>query len=136
MLYRTCNIKANPVLNDAMDKGLLPATIFVDIKKAFDSISHKILLSKLHNCGGIGQASLQIQSYLKDRKQIFDANGYISDEENLSNAVGVPQGSILGPPSVGPYNTRCPLSKLPVPFIVSERSRFSPKNVITNYWNT
>ena len=41
-----------------------------------------------------------------------------------------------GPPSVRPYNTRCPLSKLPVPFIVSERSRFSPKNVITNYWNT
>ena len=41
-----------------------------------------------------------------------------------------------GPPSVRPYKTRCPLSKLPVPFIVSERSRFSPKNIITNYWNT
>jgi len=41
-----------------------------------------------------------------------------------------------GPPSVRPCNTRCLLSKLPVPFIVSEWSRFSPKNVITNYWNT
>ena len=41
-----------------------------------------------------------------------------------------------GPPSVRPYNTRCPLSKFPAPFIVSEWSRFSPKNVITNYWNT
>ena len=41
-----------------------------------------------------------------------------------------------GPPSVRPYTTRCPLSRLPVPFIVSERSRFSPKNIITNYWNT
>ena len=40
-----------------------------------------------------------------------------------------------GPPSVRPYNTR-PLSKLPVPLVVSERSRFLPKNIITNYWNT
>ena len=78
-----------------MDKGLLPATIFVDIKKAFDTISHKILLSKLPNCSVRGQASLLIESYLKDRKQILNANAYISDEENLSNAVGVPQGSIL-----------------------------------------
>ena len=41
-----------------------------------------------------------------------------------------------GPPSVRPYNPRCPLTKLPVPFIVSERSRSSPKNVISDYWNT
>ena len=78
-----------------MDKGLLPARIFVDIKKSFDTIYHKILLSKLHNCGVRGQASLRIESYLKDRKQILDANDYIFDEENLSNAVGFLRGPYL-----------------------------------------
>ena len=77
------------------NRGLLPATIFFDIKKVFASISHKILLSKLHNCGVRGQTSLLIESYLKDRKQILDANAYISDEENLSNTVEVSQGPYL-----------------------------------------
>jgi len=70
-------LKLTQFLNDAMNKGLLPATIIVDIDKAFDTISHKILLSKLHNCDVRGQVSLLIDSYLKDRKQILDTNGYI-----------------------------------------------------------
>ena len=44
-----------------------------------------------------GQASLLIESYLKNRKQILEMNGYISNEKNLSNAVGVPQGFMAGP---------------------------------------
>ena len=70
--------------------------IFLDLSKAFDTIDHTILLSKLyHYC--IRGISLQwLKSYLGNRKQQVQINNMLSTKiHTITN--GAPQGSVLGP---------------------------------------
>ena len=69
--------------------------IFCDISKAFDVISHDILLKKLNTYGIRGNVNNWFRSYLSDRKQFVDIDGHSSSHVNMQ--CGVPQGSILGP---------------------------------------
>ena len=69
--------------------------IFIDLKKAFDTVNHSILLSKLNHYGVRGKAYDWFHSYLSNREQFLCINGHNSD--SLSITCGVPQGSILGP---------------------------------------
>ena len=70
--------------------------IFLDLSRAFDCVSHSILLRKLECVYGFDHCSLSlIKSFLSDRFQRVNCNGKISD--NLQVERGVPQGSILGP---------------------------------------
>ena len=64
------------------------------LKKAFDTIDHKLLLTKLENYGNRCVAYDWIKSYLCERKQYVSVNSCNSDAINV--ACGVPQGSILG----------------------------------------
>ena len=69
--------------------------IFLDFRKAFDTVNHKILLQKLEYYGVRGIALKWMQSYLCDRYQYVLYNG---EKSNLCQSeYGVPQGSILGP---------------------------------------
>ena len=78
-----------------MDNGKVTVAIFVDLKKAFDTVDHAILLSKL-NDNGVRELELKwFESYLSGRKQATKIDGTTSDFANVS--VGVPQGSILAP---------------------------------------
>ena len=78
-----------------IDKGLLNGIIFLDLKKTFDTIDHKLLLHKL-KLYGVCKSSLNwFSSYLKERKQKTFANGVLSDSCTIK--CGIPQGSILGP---------------------------------------
>ena len=78
-----------------MDNGNLSAVVFLDIRKAFDTVDHTILLQKL-NCYGIqGDSAKLLESYLTNRMQCCSVNGHISPLEIIK--CGVPQGSILGP---------------------------------------
>ena len=78
-----------------LENKLSALGIFVDLRKAFDTIDHGILLKKIEYMGVRGIALKWVASYLNNRKQ------YVSFlSENSSNAdvvCGVPQGSILGP---------------------------------------
>ena len=78
-----------------LDKGKYCAGVFVDLKKAFDTVDHNMLLQKLDYYGIRGIANECSCSYLKKRKQ------FVSIENNMSSVkeilTGVPQGSILGP---------------------------------------
>ena len=77
-----------------MDKGETTAIILIDLSKAFDSISHDLLLMKL-KCYGLSDNALKLmESYLKDRKQRVKISSTYSEWANVN--CGVPQGSILG----------------------------------------
>ena len=67
----------------------------MDLSKAFDTIDHEILFSKLSFYGLSHSAVSLIRSYLSDRKQFVVYKGIPS--EFLPIKLGVPQGSILGP---------------------------------------
>ena len=69
--------------------------IFIDSAKAFDSVSHRILLSKLEHYGVRGNAIRLIKSYLTNRMQYIESNEQTS--KMLPITIGVPQGCVLGP---------------------------------------
>ncbi|XP_068759670.1 fibronectin type III domain-containing protein-like [Montipora capricornis] len=78
-----------------MDKGMIVGAIFVDFKKAFDSISHNILSLKLQAIGLSGNLHEWLMDYLKDRFQYTVVNGHPSNLDEVKH--GIPQGSLLGP---------------------------------------
>ena len=82
-------------LNYEMDKNRTPTNIYLDLSKAFDSLSHYILLNKLQHYGLCDVALNLLKSYLTNRKQFVQYNEHSSDMKYSHN--GVPQGSILGP---------------------------------------
>ena len=78
-----------------MNKELFTGVLFLDLKKAFDTVDHSILLAKLEKYG-IQECSLEwFKSYLKGRKQVCSINGKKSSAKDIK--YGVPQGSNLGP---------------------------------------
>ena len=82
-------------LNYKMDKRRTPVNFYLDLSKAFDSLSHYILLDKLQHYGLCDVALNLLKSYLTNRKQFVQYNEYSSDMKYSHN--GVPQGFILGP---------------------------------------
>ena len=82
-------------ITDKLDNNKIAFNIYIDLSKAFDTINHSILLSKLHYYGIRNTALALIQSYFPNRKQYCDFIG--TDSSMLPIHKGVPQGSILGP---------------------------------------
>jgi hypothetical protein len=82
-------------VTSALNKKQHTIAIFCDIKKAFDTVDHKILLRKLSNIGVRGIELKWFESYLSNRKQFVNIGS--SNSCLLEILLGVPQGSILGP---------------------------------------
>ena len=78
-----------------MDNGLINGVVFLDLKKAFDTVDHGILIKKLEFYGIKNNTLRWFTSYLSDRKQICKVGMSVSNSENITT--GVPQGSNLGP---------------------------------------
>lgn len=79
----------------ALDKGKLVIGVFLDFKKAFDTVNYDILFQKLDRYGIRGTALYWLKDYLNNRMQYVSFNHV--DSTQLSLKCGVPQGSILGP---------------------------------------
>ena len=82
-------------LTKPLDKGHIAITILLDLKKAFDTVDHRILLRTLYAYGIRGALLKWFKSYLTGRTRYFAFNGINSDIHYVK--CGVPQGSILGP---------------------------------------
>ena len=79
---------------------------FFDFQKAFDCVSHEVLLNKLEKDFGIqGTLATWLHSYLKERRQYTVINNIASDLSGVST--GVPQGSVLGPTLFTLYTCVC-----------------------------
>ena len=76
------------------DKNLTGA-LYIDLRKAFDTVSHSCLLSKLPYYGISGVEHKWISDYLFNRKQYVTFNNIQSEPESITHRI--PQGSILGP---------------------------------------
>lgn len=83
------------LITDEVDKKNKCVTVFLDLKKAFDTISVPILVRRLESIGIRGTALSLFESYLQDRTQAVKIDKYCSNEQYIS--FGVPQGSVLGP---------------------------------------
>ena len=82
-------------INSSFEKNNFTLGVFIDLSKAFDTVDHHILISKLENYGVNGNNLRWFQSYLKNRKQYLNFNNKITTLSQIT--CGVPQGSILGP---------------------------------------
>ena len=90
--YAVLDIVSNAFEN--INQNLLTGLIFLDLHKAFDTVSHSLVLSKLDHYGMRGSANQLIKFFL-NRRQYVLVNGTNSDTKLITN--GVAQGSTLGP---------------------------------------
>ena len=79
----------------SIDRGKFGCGIFLDLQKAFDTVSNKILLDRLEHYSIRGNVLKWFYSYLFGRTQYVSVNGHISDP--LLITCGVPQGSVICP---------------------------------------
>ena len=88
-------ISLTETIRKSLDNKRFGCGIFIELQKAFDTVNHQILLSKMEHYGVRGCALDWFKSYLSDRKQYVSING--SNSGLLKIFCGVPQGSVLGP---------------------------------------
>ena len=82
-------------LRKAIDHNMYTCGVFLDFSKAFDTVNHKILLSKLESYGIRGLPLELFTSYLTNRKQYTSLGNNVSSTQTVT--CGIPQGSSLGP---------------------------------------
>ena len=82
-------------IKKTLDRNKYGYGAFIDLKKAFDTVNHNILLQKLEHYGIHGDSLVWFKSYLSDRKQYVHINGINSEITTVT--CGALQGSVLGP---------------------------------------
>ena len=90
----TASLDATDTWAYNIDIGNVNAVVFLDLKKAFDTVDHHTLLSKLNLYGLTGVSHKLFSSYLDNRTQKCVVNGSLSECCTLK--CGIPQGTILG----------------------------------------
>ena len=80
---------------NTLDSKNFRSGIFFDLKKAFETVHHQILLKKLDHYRVRGIALSWLNSYLSNREQYISVNGYNPCSQKVTCCV--PQGSVLGP---------------------------------------
>ncbi|KAK2192589.1 hypothetical protein NP493_26g03050 [Ridgeia piscesae] len=104
-------VKVVPEITNSLNKRKHSIDVFIDLQKAFDTLDHQLLCTKLEFYGIRGVAYQWIRSYLSNRTQYVSYEGH--KFELLPIQCGVPQGSILRPLLFTIYvNDMCNVSKL------------------------
>ena len=92
---QTYLVDVSDYLLDNMSSGLFTGAVFLDLKKAFDTVHHNVLINKLQSLGIYGLELGWFSSYLNARYQVTKVGDHYSTKSPVN--FGVPQGSILGP---------------------------------------
>ena len=107
---RSCSTQLLLAMNDwtkTLDDGHSVDILYFDFAKAFDSVPHNRLISKLQGCGISGKLLAWVKNFLVGRKQKVVLNSHASDWSSVSS--GVPQGSVLDPILFNIYVSDMPL---------------------------
>ena len=112
-----------------MDRDLINGVLFLDLKKAFDTVDHKSLLAKLELYGIQGVALNFFKSYLTNRSQLCTVQRTNSQLKKIR--CGVPQGSNLGPLLFSLYT-----NDLPNCLEQTEASMFADETNISSIGNS
>ena len=86
------NYSVNKIISELQQRNHV-ISIFIDLSKAFDTLDHSKLITKLEHYGIRGMSLDLLKSYLTNRQQYTNVNGTESDLSNID--YGVPQGSVL-----------------------------------------
>ena len=95
---RSCETQLLECIDDLsknLEDGKQTDLLILDFSKAFDKVSHNLLLHKLHHYGIRGNTHRWISAFLSERTQVVVVDGEESDVGRVES--GVPQGSVLGP---------------------------------------
>ena len=90
--YALINIAEN--IRKVLDVGNIGRGVFVDLQKAFNTVDHQILSTKLNHYGIRGVSNDWFKSHLSNRNQYVSINGFDSGFAAIN--CGVPQGFVLG----------------------------------------
>ena len=84
-----------PFVDRAISSDKYMIGVFLDFRKAYDTVNHFTLLQKLYRYGVRGHILNWLKSYLTDKQQFISVNNNHSSKNCIT--CGIPQGSVLGP---------------------------------------
>ena len=88
-------IQITESIRKTCDNGLYSCGVFLDLKKGFDTVNHKLLLSKVEYCGIRGKAKEWFRFFIHNRQQFTSIDGQNPEINKISH--GVPESSVLSP---------------------------------------